>query len=83
MYFYSPCETILNKNDRPTIMGTGSAFSNQNNPAVVVQVGTPGSTGLAEISGILFKTRGPGTIFWPTIIDVILISCISPWSDCG
>ncbi|EIM83048.1 exo-beta-1-3-glucanase [Stereum hirsutum FP-91666 SS1] len=41
----------------PTIMGSGSAFSNPSSPQVVVQVGTTGSTGVAEISGVLFSTR--------------------------
>ncbi|KAI0029202.1 exo-beta-1-3-glucanase [Vararia minispora EC-137] len=40
-----------------TIMASGSAFANQNIPAVAVQIGTVGSTGLAEISGMLFTTR--------------------------
>lgn len=38
-------------------MGSGNAFSDPNNPQVVVQVGTAGSTGTAEISGVLFSTR--------------------------
>ncbi|KAI0266843.1 exo-beta-1,3-glucanase [Gloeopeniophorella convolvens] len=41
------------------IMGSGSAFTDQNNPQVVVQVGAPGSSGVAEISGIVFATRAP------------------------
>ncbi|THH16183.1 hypothetical protein EW146_g4411 [Bondarzewia mesenterica] len=41
------------------IMGSGSAFSNVNNPQVVVQVGAAGSTGVAEISDMLFTTRSP------------------------
>ncbi|KAI0062873.1 pectin lyase-like protein [Artomyces pyxidatus] len=42
-----------------SIMGSGSAFTNQNNPQVVVRVGTSGSTGVAEISSLLFTTRAP------------------------
>lgn len=42
-----------------TIMGFGSAFSNINNPQVVVRVGDPGSTGIVEITDMLFTTRGP------------------------
>lgn len=38
-------------------MGSGSAFSNPSSPQVVVQVGAAGSTGVAEISGVLFSTR--------------------------
>ncbi|KAA1476062.1 beta-1,3-glucanase [Dentipellis sp. KUC8613] len=41
------------------IMGSGSAFTNTNSPQPVVKVGTTGSTGIAEISGILFTTRAP------------------------
>lgn len=52
------------ENCRATIMGSGSAFNNQNSPAVVVQVGASGSTGLAEISGMLFKTQGPCTSWY-------------------
>ncbi|VDC01655.1 unnamed protein product [Peniophora sp. CBMAI 1063] len=42
-----------------TIMGSGDAFSSIDDPSVVVQVGTEGSTGIAEISSILFTTRAP------------------------
>ncbi|EJD46953.1 glucan 1,3-beta-glucosidase [Auricularia subglabra TFB-10046 SS5] len=42
-----------------TIMGYGSAFSDPNNPQVVVRVGDAGSTGILEISDMLFTTRGP------------------------
>ncbi|KAI0051873.1 glycoside hydrolase family 55 protein [Auriscalpium vulgare] len=41
------------------IMGSGSNFSNQNSPQVVIRVGTSGSSGVAEISGLLFTTRAP------------------------
>ncbi|KII88660.1 glycoside hydrolase family 55 protein [Plicaturopsis crispa FD-325 SS-3] len=46
------------------IAGTGSAFQDQNNPAVVVQVGASGSTGIVEITDMIFKTIGttPGAI---------------------
>ena len=40
-------------------MGTGSAFSDINNPQVVVRVGAPGSSGIVEITDMLFTTRGP------------------------
>jgi glucan 1,3-beta-glucosidase len=43
-----------------TIMGSGRAFSDTGSPNVVVQVGTEGSTGVAEISSVLFSTRAPG-----------------------
>lgn len=42
-----------------TIMGAGTAFSNPASPQVVVRVGDVGSSGVTEISDILFTTRGP------------------------
>ena len=44
-------------------MGSGSAFTNQNIPQVVVQVGAANSVGVAEISDILFTTRAPGKYY--------------------
>ncbi|KAF7353606.1 Exo-beta-1,3-glucanase [Mycena venus] len=41
------------------IAGKGSAFQDVNNPQVVVRVGAAGSTGVVEISDIVFKTIGP------------------------
>ncbi|CAK5270966.1 unnamed protein product [Mycena citricolor] len=41
------------------IAGRGSAFQDVNNPRAVVQVGAPGSTGVMEISDIVFVTIGP------------------------
>ncbi|KAJ6608596.1 exo-beta-1,3-glucanase [Mycena sp. CBHHK59/15] len=41
------------------IAGKGAAFQNVNSPQVVVQVGAPGSTGLVEITDIIFSTIGP------------------------
>lgn len=41
------------------IMGSGSKFSDPTNPTVVVQAGASGSTGVLEISDIIFKTQGP------------------------
>jgi len=41
------------------IMVSGSKFQNINAPHVGVQVGTPGSTEIVEISDIIFTTRGP------------------------
>ena len=40
-------------------MGTGSAFQNENSPEVMVQVGTPGESGVIEISDMLFTVKGP------------------------
>ena len=52
----------------PVILGAGSSFNDQNNPKPVVQVGASGSTGTVEISGILFKTRGPGLCYFNTFV---------------
>ncbi|KAJ6514577.1 exo-beta-1,3-glucanase [Mycena vulgaris] len=41
------------------IAGRGAAFQDMNNPQVVVQVGAPGSSGLLEITDMLFSTIGP------------------------
>jgi hypothetical protein len=41
------------------IAGKGAAFQNINSPIPVVQVGAAGSTGLVEISDIIFSTIGP------------------------
>ncbi|TCD63287.1 hypothetical protein EIP91_005699 [Steccherinum ochraceum] len=42
-----------------TIMGGGSAFSDMNNPVPVVRVGASGSSGIVEITDMLFATKGP------------------------
>ncbi|KZV69962.1 glycoside hydrolase family 55 protein [Peniophora sp. CONT] len=42
-----------------TIMASGSTFNNIASPKVAVQVGTSGSTGLAEFSSMLFTSRAP------------------------
>ncbi|KZT11301.1 glycoside hydrolase family 55 protein [Laetiporus sulphureus 93-53] len=46
------------------IMGSGSAFEDQSNPTVMVQVGDTGSTGTLEITNMMFSTQGstPGAI---------------------
>ncbi|KAG2157573.1 glycoside hydrolase family 55 protein [Suillus bovinus] len=41
------------------IMGAGLNFNNKEDPNVVVQVGTPGSQGITEITDIVFTTQGP------------------------
>ncbi|KAJ3986062.1 exo-beta-1,3-glucanase [Lentinula detonsa] len=41
------------------IAGSGSAFEDQTNPQVVVQVGAENSQGIMEISDIIFTTVGP------------------------
>ncbi|KAJ7043175.1 pectate lyase superfamily protein-domain-containing protein [Mycena alexandri] len=41
------------------IAGKGAAFGNSNSPIPVVQVGAPGSTGVVEITDIIFSTIGP------------------------
>ncbi|KAF3196898.1 hypothetical protein TWF679_003893 [Orbilia oligospora] len=40
------------------IRATGSYFGDENNPKVVVQVGTPGDSGIIEISDMLFTVKG-------------------------
>lgn len=40
-------------------MASGSTFNNIASPKVAVQVGTSGSTGLAEFSSMLFTSRAP------------------------
>jgi glucan 1,3-beta-glucosidase len=42
------------------IMGGGSAFSNMNEPTVMIQAGAPGSSGILEITDVVFTTQGPG-----------------------
>ncbi|OCH91433.1 exo-beta-1,3-glucanase [Obba rivulosa] len=42
-----------------TIMGSGSFFQDYNNPEPVIRVGTAGSTGVVEISDMIFTARGP------------------------
>ncbi|MCJ1274617.1 hypothetical protein MMC21_002414 [Puttea exsequens] len=48
----------------PLIMASGSAFSNQNSPKPVFQVGQPGDVGAVEMSDMIFETKGaqPGAI---------------------
>ncbi|RJE26608.1 hypothetical protein PHISCL_01022 [Aspergillus sclerotialis] len=41
------------------IMGTGSKFSNEASPRVMVQAGKEGDSGIMEISDMLFTVRGP------------------------
>jgi hypothetical protein len=41
------------------IAGKGSKFQDMNNPQPVVQVGAPGSSGVVEITDIIFSTIGP------------------------
>ncbi|EJU01870.1 exo-beta-1-3-glucanase [Dacryopinax primogenitus] len=54
-----PADTLVVGEVWSVILGGGSTFSNGANPVPVVQVGTPGSTGVLEISDIVFSTRGP------------------------
>lgn len=42
------------------IAGSGSAFTDYNNPKVVVKVGDAGSSGRTEITDMIFTTHGPG-----------------------
>jgi glucan 1,3-beta-glucosidase len=54
------------------IIGGGPAFSDVKNPTVMVQVGAPGSSGIMEITDIIFTTRGPGKrcAFYPAFLSV-------------
>ena len=40
-------------------MASGEAFSDQNKPTPVFQVGQPGDTGVVEMSELMFETKGP------------------------
>lgn len=42
-----------------TIMSSGPAFADSNNPQAVIQVGLPGDKGLVEISDMIVQTQGP------------------------
>ncbi len=42
------------------LMGSGSQFTDYNNPRPVIRTGDTGSSGILEISDIIFSTRGPG-----------------------
>ena len=44
------------------IQGSGNAFTDYNNPQVVVRVGETGSKGSVEISDMVFSTKGPGKL---------------------
>lgn len=45
------------------IAGTGSAFQDAFNPTAIVRVGEYGSTGIVEISDIVFSTIRPSTCY--------------------
>jgi hypothetical protein len=42
------------------IAGKGAAFEDYNTPRAVVQVGAVGSSGVMEITDMIFSTIGPG-----------------------
>ncbi|KAJ7445699.1 exo-beta-1,3-glucanase [Mycena galericulata] len=54
-----PAGTQLVGEGWSVIAGKGAAFQNVNSPQVVVQVGAPGSSGVLEITDIIFATVGP------------------------
>ncbi|KAH7091009.1 hypothetical protein BKA62DRAFT_676926 [Auriculariales sp. MPI-PUGE-AT-0066] len=54
-----PAGTQMTGEAWSTIMGAGSYFGDAAKPKVVVRVGAQGSTGIVEISDILFQTAGP------------------------
>lgn len=43
----------------PMIMASGEAFSDQNKPIPMLQVGQPGDTGSVEMSELMLETKGP------------------------
>lgn len=43
----------------PLIMANGPFFGDQNNPQPVFSVGNPGEVGAAEITELMFETKGP------------------------
>lgn len=61
------------------IQGSGNAFTDYNNPQVVVRVGDAGSTGLVEISDMIFSTKGPGMSFLPRYsrLTINILKCRS------
>jgi hypothetical protein len=60
------------------IAGKGAAFQDVNNPQVVVQVGASGSSGLVEITDIIFSTIGPGSsVFFFLFSDELLSLTLS------
>ncbi|KAG6330106.1 hypothetical protein ID866_8982, partial [Astraeus odoratus] len=54
-----PADTQIVGEAWSVILGGGSSFQNQNSPKVVVQAGTAGSSGIMEISDMIFSTLGP------------------------
>ncbi|KAG2360832.1 hypothetical protein BDR07DRAFT_1335179 [Suillus spraguei] len=54
-----PAGTLIVGEAWTQIMGAGLYFNNKEDPNVVVQVGTPGSYGVTEITDIVFTTQGP------------------------
>ncbi|KZT72230.1 glycoside hydrolase family 55 protein [Daedalea quercina L-15889] len=55
-----PAGTVIVGEAWSTIMGYGSYFENYNDPQVVVRVGeNSGDEGVAEITDMIFSTRGP------------------------
>ncbi|KAI3480149.1 hypothetical protein L1887_57749 [Cichorium endivia] len=43
----------------PVLMGGGPLFQNGSDPQPVIRVGSPGDSGVIEISDMVFSTRGP------------------------
>jgi hypothetical protein len=64
------------------IAGSGHAFTNQDEPQVVVRVGEKGSQGVVEITDMLFTTVGPGALFNVLGISFLTFSP-SAWCNCG
>jgi len=62
------------------IMAGGSAFSDQNNPRVVIKAGGDSSDGILEISDMLFTTAGPGN---EAVCSLLLATLIYHSSWCN
>ena len=60
------------------IMGGGPAFSNMSEPTVMVQAGAPGSSGILEITDIVFTTQAPGVWSCCFVPQTWLTSSASP-----
>lgn len=56
-----PADTRVVGEGWSVIAGKGAAFQDVTKPQVVVQVGASGSSGLVEITDIIFSTIGPGS----------------------
>jgi hypothetical protein len=63
-------------------MGSGSKFCDPVNPAVVVKVGDSGSSGVLEITDMVFKTKGPGMACLLSLLVKFTAMHYSWWRHC-